>query len=224
MTEEFVPRTCEECIKSKYKLPKPQCAYEQGMTHKKTYQYFQNVYGVEIPQHLEAMHILKERKQACLVKVQEQVRRVVTLRRALDTDNILGKIGTLSERIEDIEKDYTLPVIDETNRILSPPKSHDETTVTRVERKPPQKKTPSIDDGLDRDIPERKKKNDMSLSMKDRGWLMYIRNCKKDNIKSYVAKLKKEHPDIADKQIKISTNATGNYMIRYTLNPNIGDE
>ena len=223
--KEFIPKACEECIKSKYKLPKPDCAYEQGLEHKRTYEYFKNTYGVTLPQHLEALSILKERKAQCLEKIKDQVTRMVSLRRGLGIDNILGLVNDLNSRMDQMENNGDKSYYDDRDRILASPKVHsteEQTTKKFVkEQKEPEKtKEPEFINKPEKNKPKKKKASD-TLDMKERGWLMYIRNCKKEKVDYYVGKLRKEHPDLSDKQIKISTNAAGNYMIRYTLNPDM---
>ena len=219
--KEFVPKTCDECIKSKYKLPKPTCAYEHGLDHKRSYEYFKNVYKVELPQHLEAMSILRQSKAECLEQIQQTAMKMVALRRALDIDSILGKIGELSTRVCDIEENGgKLTLGDDSDRILaSPQKKTGTETVTKKVIK--HESTPVLKEK--KETVETNNENNSneksSLPLKDRGWLMYIRNCKKDKLENYVEQLRNEHPELTEKQIKISLNAAGNYMIRYTMNP-----
>ena len=205
-----VPKTCSECIKSKYKLPKPQCIHEQGLEHKKAYTYFKTIYSIPIPQHLDIMQRIKRQREVCLRQIQEEATKMLTLRRALDIDSILSRIGSLNDRIDDIEdNDHYIPQIEDKDRILaSPHEQKPGETITKNIVKPIEQK-PS------------KPKEDKSTSLKDRGWLMYVRNLKKNKIESYVKKLKEEHADLPDKQIKITLNKSGNYMIRYTLNQNL---
>jgi len=212
MTDNFIPKTCEECIKSKYKLQKPDCAYEQGLEHKKTYTYFKTTYNIKLQQHLDAMMVLKAQKEECLEKIKAQASKMISLRRALDIDSILGKIGDLNERIDDIENgDIPVAQIEDKDRILAPPKAEPEAYERKIvkQAKPKPKEKPQT------------KKKQETTPLKDRGWLMYVRNTKKENVEKYVGQLKDEHPELTDDQIKISINAAGNYMIRYTLNPDI---
>jgi hypothetical protein len=216
--KEFVPKTCDECIKSRYKLPKPNCSHEQGLDHKRSYEFFKNVYKVELPQHLEAMHILKDRRVECLEQIQQQVVKMVSLRRALDIDTMLTKISDLSTRVCDMEENGgPKKETSDDDRILASPQRKGETeAVTKKVIK--HEVTPILKERQ----PAKKENNDAEpLPLKDRGWLMYVRNCKKDNLEDYANKLKQEHPDLSENQIKISLNAAGNYMIRYTLNPDL---
>lgn len=214
MAAEQVPMTCKDCIRSKYKIPKPQCAHEQGLEHKKTYEYFKAIYGVPIQQHLDAMHVLKRQRELCLKQIQEQATQMITMRRALDIDNILRHVVSLNERIETIEKNGG-PEYSDAERILAMPKeqtSSEESTTTKIIR------VPTISKETAKKVPVG---NDEDVSLKNRGWLMYVRNVKKDRIKEYIDKLKDEFPELTDKQIKVAVNKTGNNMIRYTLNPNL---
>jgi hypothetical protein len=211
---DHVPTSCKECFNSKFKLPKPQCAHEQGLEHKKTYEYFKTVYGVPIQQHLDAMHVLKRQRDLCIKQIQEQATQMITMRRALDIDNILRHVVSLNERIETIEKNGVSTYSD-TERILATPKeqsSSEESTTTKIIR------VPTISKEVGRKAPIG---NEEDISLKNRGWLMYVRNVKKEKIKDYLDKLKSEFPDLTDKQIKVTVNKAGNNMIRYTLNPNL---
>ena len=210
---EQVPTSCKDCIRSKFKLPKPQCAHEQGLEHKRTYEYFKTIYSVPIQQHLDAMHVLKRQREICLKGIQEQATQFLSMRRALDIDTILGRMVSMNERIDNIEKNGG-PLFAEEARILAAPKeqeSPEESTTTKIIRVPAickeDKKTPI--------------KNSDDLSLRNRGWLMYVRNVKKEKVQEYIKKLKTDFPQLTDKQIKITVNKTGNNMIRYTLNPNI---
>lgn len=208
----FIPRSCEECINSKYKLEKPDCAYEQGLEHKRTYAYFKKTYNIALQQHLDAMLTLKRQKEECLEKIKTQATKMISLRKALDIDSILNKIGDLSGRIEEIENgDGVEKIIEDRDRILAPPRGMPEAYERRTVKKDTQPETK-------REMPKRKTK---TIPLKDRGWLMYVRNTKKENVEQYVNQLKAEKPELADNQIKISVNAAGNYMIRYTLNQDI---
>jgi len=213
-TDTFIPRSCEECIKSKYKLQKPDCAYEQGLEHKKTYAYFKSTYNLNIKQHLDSMITLKKQREECLEHIKGQASRMIALRKALDIDSLIGKIVDLNERIEDIENyGKKEKKIDYKDRILAPPKEEPDA----YERKIVKQAKPIHKD-------ETKKKEDDAKDatpLKDRGWLMYVRNTKKENVERYVSQLKAEHPELTDDQIKISVNAVGNYMVRYTLNPDL---
>jgi hypothetical protein len=214
-TSDHVPTTCKECFNSKFKLSKPQCAHEQGLEHKKTYEYFKTVYGVPIQQHLDAMHVLKRQRDQCLKQVQEQATQMISMRRTLDIDNILRAVMVLGERIETIEKNG-VSTYSETERILATPKeqsSTEESTTTKIIR------VPTISKEVERKVPIHK--NDEDISLKNRGWLMYVRNVKKEKINDYLDKLKDEFPELTDKQIKVTVNKAGNNMIRYTLNPNL---
>lgn len=218
--EKLIPKTCQDCINSRYKLEKPSCAYEQGLEHKRTYSYFKKTYGISLQQHLDAMTGLKRQKDDCLRQVIQQAQKMLALRRALDIDNILGRIVDLNSRIDEIENDEKMEkIIPDRERILKPPKEtpdeYERRFVKRDKPKEPEKPKP------EEKKPETKKKTSEALPLKDRGWLMYVRNTKKDNVERYVKQLKQEQPDLKDGQIKISVNAAGNYMIRYTLNPDI---
>lgn len=211
MDKEYIPRSCEECIKSKYKRPLPDCAHEQGIAHKKTYKFFKEKYGVEIPQHLEEMKRCKQQREQCLQQIQQQAREMVSLRQGLGIDQLLNNLTKLNDRVNDLE-DSALNIDGNTHdRILaSPDKDRDEETTTKTIIAKKKKKKPE--------------KKDKNLSMAERGWLTYIRNCKKENVKKYVKELKDKHPDITDNQIDIGINGAGNRMIRYTLNPDLAHE
>ena len=214
VASDHVPTTCKECFNSKFKLPKPQCAHEQGLEHKKTYEYFKTIYGVPIQQHLDAMHVLKRQRDLCLKQVQEQATQMISMRRTLDIDNILRAVVMLGERIETIEKNGA-PAYSDTERILAAPReqeSTEESTTTKIIR------VPTIVKEKEKKVPIQ---NDEDISLKNRGWLMYVRNVKKDKIKDYLDKLRGEFPELTDKQIKVTVNKAGNNMIRYTLNPNL---
>lgn len=215
--KEFVPKTCDECIKSKYKLPKPSCSHEHGLDHKKSYEYFKNIYHVELPQHLEAMALLKSQKEQCLEQIQLQAMKMVQLRKMLNIDDILGKIGELSTKVCDIETNGGSIKSSEDDRILASPqkKVGQESVTKKVIR---HESVPML-----KEMQELPKENNNKepLQLKDRGWLMYIRNCKKEKLQDYTNQLKGEHPELTENQIKMSVNAAGNYMIRYTLNPDL---
>jgi len=215
MDKEFIPKSCDECIKSKYKRPEPYCAHEQGIKHKKTYLFFKNNYGVEIQQHLDEMQKLLPKKEQCLHEIQQQAREMITLRSGLGIDKIFSSISKLNDRVNDIESN---DLSDETrDRILaSPERSSDEEQTTRTVI--PKKKKQQPEHKPQKEKPKKK------LSMAERGWLTYIRNCKKENVKKYVEKLKEEHPNLPDDQIDIGINGSGNRMIRYTLNPDLVKE
>jgi len=209
-----VPTTCSDCIKSKYKLPKPQCVYEQGLEHKKTYTYFKSVYSIPIPQHLESMQRLKRQRDVCLRQIQEEATKMITLRKGLGIDILLNKFETLNERIDDIENsEIDQYHIEDKDRILAAP--HEAGPGETIKKKIIKPAEP-----VEQKIPEKH----ISKAAKDRGWLMYVRNIKKNKINEYVAKLKQKHPELIDGQIKITLNKAGNYMIRYTLNPNLAAE
>jgi hypothetical protein len=219
--KEFVPKTCDECIKSKYKLPKPACSHEHGLDHKRSYEYFKNIYNVELPQHLEAMALLKQQKEQCLEQIQVQAMKMVQLRKMLNIDDILGKIGELSTKVCDIETNGGSIKSSEDDRILASPqkKVGQESVTKKVIR---HESAPILKEHRhDEKIEGNENNNKEALPLKDRGWLMYIRNCKKDKLQDYTDALKAEHPDLTENQIKISVNAAGNYMIRYTLNPEL---
>jgi hypothetical protein len=211
---DHVPTSCKECFNSRFKLPKPQCAHEQGLEHKKTYEYFKTVYGVPIQQHLDAMHVLKRQRDLCIKQIQDQATQMIQMRRALDIDNILRHVVSLNERIETIEKNG-MAEFSEAERILAAPKeqtSSEESITTKIIR------VPSISKEVGRKVPVR---NDEDISLKNRGWLMFVRNVKKEKIQEYLDKLKGDFPELTDKQIKVTVNKAGNNMIRYTLNPNL---
>ena len=218
--KEFIPKTCEECIKSKYKLPKPSCSYEHGLDHKRSYEYFKNIYHVELPQHLEAMMLLKQQKEQCLEQIQVQAMKMVQLRKMLNIDDILGKIGELSTKVCDIETNGGSIKSSEDDRILASPqkKIGQESVTKKVIR---HESTPTLKEKHEQKSEDNNNNNKGALPLKDRGWLMYIRNCKKEKLQDYTNKLKSEQPELTDNQIKISVNAAGNYMIRYTLNPEL---
>ena len=212
---DHVPTTCKECYNSRFKLPKPQCAHEQGLEHKKTYEYFKTIYGVPIQQHLDAMHVLKRQRDACIRGIQEQATQMITMRRALDIDNILRNVVALNERIETMEKNGAT-TYSEAERILAAPKEQspsEESTTTKIIR------VPNVHKEITRNVPINR--TDEDISLKNRGWLMYVRNVKKDKIEEYIKKLRDEFPGLTDKQIKVTVNKAGNNMIRYTLNPNL---
>jgi hypothetical protein len=210
---DFIPKNCKECINSKYKLEKPNCAYEQGVEHKNTYKYFKKTYDITIQQHLDMMMSLKKYREECLEKIRQQAIKLSSVRKALDIDNILSKIDGLSTRIIEIENGGKpeIKTIKEQDRILTPPKDTPEAFERYMVKK---EKKPEVSR-------EQTKEKRTPMPLKDRGWLMYVRNTKKENIEQYVNQLKAEKPGITDDQIKISVNAAGNYMIRYTLNPDI---
>jgi hypothetical protein len=207
--KERIPKTCEECIKSRYKLPKPDCAYEQGLEHKKTYSYFKKTYDTTVTQHLDEMQKLKRKREQCLSQIKTQASKMLALKRALNIDGIMDTINNLNERIDDIEENGA-PTDDlqEHNRILSPhktePNAYEKKVVNRSKKDKP-----------------KKEKSKKKIPLKDRGWLMYVRNTKKENVDKYIERLKEEHPEVTDNQIKVSINAAGNYMIRYTNNPDM---
>jgi hypothetical protein len=214
--ESFIPKTCEECINSKYKLEKPSCAYEQGMEHKRAYTYFKKTYSISLQQHLDAMAAMKKQKEECLEKIKNQASKMIALRKALDIDSILGKIIDLNGRIDEIENGETIEkIIEDRDRILKPPKEEPDEYERKIVKREQPKQT-----HYERK-PEKKEKTKKAIPLKDRGWLMYVRNTKKENVERYVNQLKREQPELDDSQIKISVNAAGNYMIRYTLNQEI---
>jgi len=218
MEKDFIPRSCDECIKSKYKRPMPDCAHEQGIAHKKTYKFFIDQYGITIGQHVEEMKRCKQAREMCLQEIQQQAREMLTLRQGLGIDQLFSSITHLVDRVDHLE-DSTQAIDDTRDRILSPP-GHlsDEETTTRktiVKKKKPKKY----------EEPEKPiKKESKNLTMAERGWLTYIRNCKKENVKKYVNELKEKHPEITDEQIDVGVNSAGNRMIRYTLNPDLAHE
>lgn len=215
MDKDFIPRSCEECIKSKYKRQTPDCPFEQGKAHKKTFLYFKKTYGVEIPQHIDEMKRLQQEKERCLQQVQQQAREMVSLKRGLGIDRLLDMLGTLDDRVNDLEENTDGLDEELRDRILAAPQksSSEEQTTKKVLHK---KQAPE-----EHEHTEHQKKK---LSRAERGWLTYIRNCKKENVKKYVEQLKEEHPEVSDEQIDIGINGSGNRMIRYTLNPDIAKE
>jgi putative IMPACT (imprinted ancient) family translation regulator len=221
MDKDFIPRSCDECIKSKYKRPMPDCAHEQGIAHKKTYKFFLDKYGITINQHVEEMKRCKQEREQCLQQIQQQAREMVALRQGLGIDQIFSSISKLSERVNDIENNDAGN--ESKDRILAYPKhatDEEQTTKTIIQKKRKEPQTESMK-AKEPDAEKQPKEPKKNLSMAERGWLTYIRNCKKENVKKYVDQLKKEHPDITDNQIDIGINGAGNRMIRYTLNPDL---
>jgi hypothetical protein len=253
MDKEFIPHTCDECIKSKFKRILPECAHEQGIAHKKTYQFFKDKYGIEMPQHLDEMAKCKIEREQCLQDMQQKARDMIALRQGLGIDQLLHSLTSLNKRVLTLE-DTTSFSTDAQDRILaSPNKDWNEESTTKTvlsprikpkikkkqyepENEPDQEyeTEQETEDEIERyqetedetekyqerpvvESGELKKKT----SMAERGWLTYIRNCKKENVRRYVEKLKHEHPDLRDSQIDIGINGQGNRMIRYTLNKEI---
>jgi hypothetical protein len=62
------------------------------------------------------------------------------------------------------------------------------------------------------------------ISLRKRGWLVYVRNLSESKLDDYIKKLKDEFQDITDDKIKIATNKNGNYVIMYTFNKNLSSK
>jgi len=199
-----IPTTCNECFKSQFKKPKPECHYEKAYHLQKLSEFFKDELkldlNIDVDMVLQQLHPLA---QQCLSEIQVKAQSLIPLIKINELANLMNKMTTDIEKIKN-------------NQVITP--SDPESPIFRKEK--------NVESPV-QDV----KKPEIKIATKEKqpksGWLKYQRNVKKENLEKFLNKLKKAHPQIADEVdlvidgekselVKVRLNKTRkNYMIEY---------